>query len=256
MKCGIFCISIDFELLWGRKDLSNSKYFENRISQERKVIDNLLSLFSKYNIPATWATVGKIYEKGSPNYSGLDIVRKIGKVKDQEIGSHSYTHAIFSEISKNEAIDEFNKFKRKSFVFPKNKIKYLSELKKAGFKSYRGADDNEFELLIPRFPLVHLPRIEGGLLNVQGSMYFVSGRDLKRFIPKNFRYFKSVLGIENAIKQKKIFHLWFHPMDFVDDSQKLFSDFEKILEYASKKRNERKLKILNMDQIYKLQRPN
>lgn len=251
MKTGIFCISIDFELLWGRKDMPNLEYFKNRISGERKAIDKLLSLFEKYNIPATWATVGKIYEKGSPNYSGLDIIKKIGKVKDQEIGSHSYTHAIFSEISKSEAIKEFSKFKRKSFVFPKNKIKYLNELQKAGFKSYRGADDSEFELLIPRVPPVHLPKINHGLLNIQGSMYFVSGRGLKRFIPKNFRYFKSVLGINNAVRQNKIFHLWFHPMDFVDDNQKLFSDFEKILKYASIKREQGKVQILNMGQITK-----
>lgn len=249
MKSGIFCISIDFELLWGRKDMPNLEYFEDRIPDERKVIDKLLSLFKKYNIPATWATVGKIFEKGDSNYSGLDIIKNIKTVLNQEIGSHSYTHPVFTDISKNEAVIEFNSFKQKSFVYPRNKIKYLDELKKAGFKLYRGADDNQFELLIPRFPPVHNPRIVSGLLNIQGSMYFVSGRGLKRFIPKNVRYFKSVLGIENAIKQKKIFHLWFHPMDFVDDSQKLFSDFEKILKYTSLKRDSGELQILNMDQI-------
>lgn len=251
MKTGIFCISIDFELLWGRKDMPKLKYFEKRIPDERKAIDKLLTLFKKYNIPATWATVGKLYEKDNLNYSGIDILQKIKKVKNQEIGSHSYTHVVFSEISKNEAIKEFNKFKRKSFVFPKNKIKYLTELEKAGFKSYRGADDSEFELLIPRVPPVHLPKINLGLLNIQGSMYFVSGRGLKRFIPKNFRYFKSVLGINNAVRQNKIFHLWFHPIDFVDDNQKLFSDFEKILKYASIKREQGKVQILNMGQITK-----
>lgn len=249
MKTGIFCISIDFELLWGRKDMPNLKYFEGRIPKERIVIDKLLKLFKKYNIPTTWATVGKIYEKGNPNYSGIEIIKKIKTVPNQEIGSHSYTHAVFTEITKSEAINEFNKFKKRSFVFPRNKIKYLNGLKDAGFKSYRGADKSEYELLIPRFPPVHSVKIEDGLLNIQGSMYFVSGRGLKRFIPKNLRYFKSRLGIDNAIKQQKIFHLWFHPIDFVDDSKKLFEDFKKILIYADKKRGEGKLQILNIDQI-------
>lgn len=249
MKAGIFCISIDFELLWGRCDLPNLDYFEKRILNERKAIDKLLSLFRKYNIPVTWATVGKIYEKGNSNYSGLDIIKKIEKVKDQEIGSHSYTHPVFTEITKTEAVKEFNSFKRKSFVFPRNKIKYLNELKNAGFKSYRGADDNEHELLIPRIPPVYEPRINNGLVNINGSMYFVSGRGLKRFIPKGLRYLKSKIGIDNAIRHNKVFHLWFHPIDFVDDSQKLFSDFERILKYASKKRSVEKLKILNMGQI-------
>lgn len=249
MKTGIFCISIDFELLWGRLDQPNLDFFKRRIPKERVAIDKLLNLFKRYKIPTTWATVGKIYEKGDLNLSGLDITRKIEKVKDQEIGSHSYTHAIFSKITKNEAVKEFNKFKRKSFVFPQNKIKYLTELKNAGFKSYRGPDDNELELLVPRIPPVHVPTIKNNILNIQGSMYFVSGRGLKRFIPQGVRYFKSRLGIDNAIKQQKVFHLWFHPMDFVDDSQKLFTDFEKILKYASYKMSQGKLQILNMGQI-------
>lgn len=249
MKAGIFCISIDFELLWGRRDMPDLKYFEDRIFDERKAIDKLLKLFKKYRIPATWATVGKILESGNPNYSGVDIINKIKEVPNQEIGSHSYTHPEFTKILKKEALHEFNKFKQNSFVFPRNKINYLKELKSAGFKSYRGSDNNKFELLIPRFPPVYSPKIESGLLNIQGSMYFVSGRGLKCFIPKGVRFLKSKLGIDNAISQQKIFHLWFHPMDFVDDSQKLFSDFEKILKYASLKRDSGKLQILNMDQI-------
>lgn len=256
MKTGIFCISIDLELMWGRRDLPNLEYFETRVSRERKVIDQLLKLFKKYNIPTTWATVGKIHEKGNLNYSGLDIIKKIKAVPNQEIGSHSYTHQVFTDISKKEAIIEFNNFKKGSFVFPKNKVNYLKELGGAGFKSYRGPDDNQYELLIPRFPPVHNPKFESGLLNIQGSMYFVSGRGLKKFIPKDFRYYKSIFGINNAIKQKKVFHLWFHPIDFVDDTKKLFSDFEKILRYAAGKRDSGELRILNMDQICKLQRTN
>jgi hypothetical protein len=249
MNKGIFCISIDFELLWGRRDMPNLDYFKKRIPEERKAIDKLLKLFKKYNIPTTWATVGKIFEKGNPNYSGLDIIKKIEKVKNQEIGSHSYTHPEFTKISKEKAILEFNNFKKKSFVFPRNKIRYLAELKKTGFKCYRGKDRNEYELLMPRIPPVYEPKMNSGLLNINGSMYFVSGRGLKQFIPKNVRYLKSIMGINNAIKQKKIFHLWFHPIDFVDDKKKLFSDFEKILKFADEKRQLGQLKILNMGQI-------
>lgn len=250
MNSGIFCISIDFELMWGRRDLQNADYFKKRIPLERKVINKIINLFRKYNIPATWATVGKIYEKNNPDYYGIDIINKITKLKNQEIGSHSYTHKVFTEISQQDAQSEFIKFKKKSFVFPKNRIKYLDDLKRAGFKSYRGADKNERELLLPRIPPVYTPSFnKNGLLNINGSMYFVSGRGIKRFIPSNLRYLKCKMGIDSAIRKNKIFHLWFHPMDFVDDSQKLFADFEKILKYASSKRGQKRLQILNMDQI-------
>ena len=248
-KTGVFCISIDLELLWGRRDMPNLYYFEKRIPEERRVIDKLLALFKKYKIPATWATVGKIYEKGDSNYSGLDIIKKIKDTPNQEIGSHSYTHPVFTDISKSEAIIEFKDFKQKSFVYPRNKIKYLKELKNSGFKSYRGADKNQRELLIPRNPPIYNPVITDGILNIRGSMYFVSGRGLKRFLPQGLRFIKSKMGIDSAIKQNKVFHLWFHPMDFVDDSQKIFSDFEKLLDYASNKRNTGKLSIMNMGQI-------
>lgn len=233
--------------------MQNLDYFKKRIPDERKAIDRLLELFKKYEIPATWATVGSIYNKGNFSYSGLDILKKINKVKNQEIGSHSYTHPVFTEISRSQAIEEFSNFKKKSFVFPRNKIKYLKKLQEAGFKTYRGADENERELLLPRIPPVYKPSIDKyGLLNIKGSMYFVSGRGLKRYIPKNLRFIKSKLGIDSAIKNKKVFHIWFHPIDFVDDSKKLFSDFEKILKYATKMRIQNKLKVLNMGQISKL----
>ena len=77
--------------------------------------------------------------------------------------------------------------------------------------------------------------MKSGILNINGSMYFVSGRGLKKYIPLGVRYLKSKMGINNAIKQCKVFHVWFHPMDFVDDSRKLFSDFERVLKYATKK---------------------
>lgn len=249
MNKGIFCISIDFELLWGRQNMPNLEYFKKRISKKRRAIDKILFLFKKYNIPATWATVGKIYKKGDLSYSGIDIIKKINKIKNQEIASHSDTHPIFTEVSKEEAKKEFNNFKKKSFVFPKNKIKYLKELKKAGFKSFRGADNNPHELIIPRVPPVYTPRVVDGLLNIPGSMYFVSGRGLKRFIPKNLRYLKCKWGINNAIYQGKVFHLWFHPMDFVDDNKKIMSDFRKVIIYANKMRLQNRLDILNMDQI-------
>lgn len=249
MNKGAFCISIDFELLWGRRDQSNIDFFKARIAKERSAIERILKLFNKYNIPATWATVGKIYEKGTPEYSGIDIIKTIKSFKNQEIGSHSYTHPEFTSISKEEARIEFRKFKKISFVFPRNKINYLGELKNAGFKIFRGKDQLAQELLIPRVPPVYSLTKENGVVNTRGSLYLVSGRGWRKFIPKRLRYIKCILGINSAIKNKKVFHLWFHPVDLVDDANKIFSDLEKILEYANKKREERLLEIKTMKEL-------
>src|SRR6266478_1850693 len=101
MKKGIFCISIDLELLWGRKDLDYSKFI-NKTKKERNIIKKLLALFKKYNIPTTWATVGKLYTGKNPLWSGKDIVKLIKNQKIHELGSHTYSHEIITDISKEE----------------------------------------------------------------------------------------------------------------------------------------------------------
>lgn len=248
MNKGIFCISIDHEFLWGRKDL-NYNAFVPKVKSERKIIAKILKLFKKYDIPATWAVVGKILEKGDSLWHGPNSVREIKKDKNQEIASHSYSHKIFTEIGQKVAREEIEKLKAKSFVFPRNKIAYIDLLKKYGFKCFRGRDKTSFELLIPRIPPVYKPKLINGVVEIPGSMYLVSGRGFRKFIPKGLRFIKAKWGIDSAIGKNKVFHLWFHPIDFVDDSKKIFSNFEQILAYAAKKRKQKVLEIKTMNEV-------
>lgn len=258
MKKGIFCISIDTELLWGRKDLDYSKFIE-KTKKERVIIKKLLTLFRKYNIPATWAIVGKLYEEGDSLWSGKDLISWIKKQKNQEIASHSYSHEDFTKITKEKANQEFKKPKALSFVFPRNHIAYLDLLKKNGFLAYRGADETNtsthivqlIKLLFKVPPKTNIPTYKNGLLNIPGSMYFVSNRGPRKYIPYGIRLRRAKSGIDKAITKKEIFHLWFHPVDFADGTKSLMMEFEKILEYASKKRQEGSLNIKNMYQTVK-----
>lgn len=248
MNKGIFCISIDHELLWGRKDL-DIRPFIQAVRKEKKIIKRILNLFQKYNIPATWAIVGKILEKGNPLWHAPDTLIEIKKVKHQEIASHSYSHNIFTEINREIADTEIKYSKASSFIFPRNKVAYLNLLKKYHFIAYRGPDTNVFELLLPKPPPVYDIELKNDLVNIPGSLYLVSGRGNRKFIPKGLRFMKAKLGIDSAINTKKIFHLWFHPIDFAYDTKKLFSDFENILKYANKKRNDGMLEIKTMEEI-------
>lgn len=248
MNKGIFCISIDVELLWGRKDLDYSSFIK-RTKKEREIIKKLLNFFKKYQIPATWAIVGKLYEGKDPLWSGKDIIMMIRSDKNQEIASHSYSHEDFSKISKERAIEEIRKNRSVSFVFPRNKIKYLDILKKYGFTSYRAEDESEFELIMPRIPPTGRVKENKRLMEIPSSMYFVSSRGLKRLIPHGLRLWKCKLGINKAISKKEIFHVWFHPVDFADNTEKLMKEFEEILKYAYRKRLENKLDIKSMKDI-------
>lgn len=249
MNKGIFCISLDTELLWGRKDL-NWESFTYQADRTRLVIKRLLALFSKYNAPVTWAIVGKLFEPGPKDgWHGHDIIEMIRKTPLQEIGSHSYSHEIFDQIDYQKAKSETqNPHHLKSFVFPRNKIKYLEVLKKSGFTNFRSPDESEYELLLPRVPPVHNPFIDSGLVNIPGSMYLVSGRGYRKYIPAGFRYWKCRLGIDSAIKHGEIFHIWAHPIDLATDTEKILNDLEKTLIYAN---NQKNLKIMTMGQISK-----
>ncbi len=130
-RSGIFTISLDFELFWGLFDkLSIEQYGEN-VKGVRKAIPGILNLFDKYNIHATWATVGLLcfdtkeellghlpppdkrpqYEHPSLSsytylekahigkneiedlyHFGASLVREIQKHPGQEIGSHTFSH--------------------------------------------------------------------------------------------------------------------------------------------------------------------
>jgi len=141
MKQGKLIISIDFELHWGIFDkvplTECITYFENT----RKVIPKILKLFEKYQIKATWATVGMLFNESldelldsfpeklptyeNPKLSAYnyilknkDLIRKyprfyfapelikqIADTPGQEIASHTYSH--FYCLEKGQTADDF-----------------------------------------------------------------------------------------------------------------------------------------------------
>jgi len=184
-----FIISLDTELIWGCIAAPSSKVVSLMKADKKKgrgCIDILLSLFEKYNIPATWAIVGHLFldhcEKKNgiahknmsrfkkdwyssdpctniqkdPLYYGKDIIAKIlsSSVK-HEIGYHSFSHVVFSECSQEvaeaevkEGIKSAEEFgiTLKSFVFPENKIGHIDLLRKYGFEIYRGKNLGRYDL--------------------------------------------------------------------------------------------------------------
>jgi len=126
LKNGFLVISLDFELLWGVFDKVEHKEKETYFNNTRKVIPEILKLFSKYQIHATWATVGMLFNnnweewrKNEPeilptykntNLSAYDygktldtseteffcfaknLILQIQDTPNQEIGTHTYSH--------------------------------------------------------------------------------------------------------------------------------------------------------------------
>lgn len=58
---GSFVISLDYELMWGLIDLpSAKKYGESNVCHVESVIQSMVALFEKYDVKATFATVGML----------------------------------------------------------------------------------------------------------------------------------------------------------------------------------------------------
>jgi len=61
MANGKFVVSLDFELMWGVRDIKDKKTYGNNIIGVHKVIPKLLEVFRKYDIKATFSTVGLLF---------------------------------------------------------------------------------------------------------------------------------------------------------------------------------------------------
>lgn len=125
---GKFVISLDFELMWGVRDKRTIRDYGNNIIGVHKVIPKLLEVFKKYDIKATFSTVGLLFFESKeellsniPNdkplyndqnlspYNGYfeslgsdfksdkyhyapNLIKEIQKYPEQEIGTHTFSH--------------------------------------------------------------------------------------------------------------------------------------------------------------------
>ena len=141
LKHGSFVISLDFEMMWGCHDWSTTdEYGRTNVRQVRQVISRLLTLFDKYDVNATFATVGLIlckdkmdalnslpkkkpsysnpnlspYKHGyineiktddEPLYFAPDIIEELRKNPHVEIGTHTFSH--YFCWAKGQSLEEF-----------------------------------------------------------------------------------------------------------------------------------------------------
>lgn len=129
MGKSLFVVSLDFELMWGVRDKRTMESYGENVKGVRKVIPSLLEIFEKYEIAATFATVGFLFAKSKedllgyvpnekPHYSlpkyspyennyfatigsseaddpyhfAYSLIRMIQQSTRQEIASHTFSH--------------------------------------------------------------------------------------------------------------------------------------------------------------------
>lgn len=137
---GTFIVSLDFELFWGMLDVCALEAYQENVLGGKKAIPQLLKLFEKYGIHATWATVGFLFadnyqevshflpelrpsyanpaldgyanfsqigqdEKTAPCFYAPGLLELIANTPGQEIGSHTFCHYYCRE--KGQRVEEF-----------------------------------------------------------------------------------------------------------------------------------------------------
>lgn len=166
MNRGSFIISLDFELHWGAVEKWNLLELRDYFTNTRKSIPDVLELFNKYDIHATWATVGFLFaknksqlkeilpseiptynneklnyynyllsnevgenEKEDPFHFASSLIKQILQTPNQELASHTFTHYYCNEPGQN--IKQFQEDIRKAQEI--SKLNYNTTLKSLVF---------------------------------------------------------------------------------------------------------------------------
>ncbi len=217
-------------------------------------------------------------EEAAPTFYGRNVVETIRACPvSQEIGCHSFSHVIFgdpgctretaeSEVATCVRLAREMGIELRSFVFPRNRVGHLDVLRRHGFTCYRAPNPERFnghrwprivkrvgrlwEVLTASPPPVVLPqRTPSGLWAIAGSMIYFPAHGMRRYVPISIRVTRAIKGLEEAVRHKRIFHLWFHPTNLAFCTDKMFAGLRTILQHADGLRSRGRLAILPMADI-------
>ncbi|MDR3575106.1 MAG: polysaccharide deacetylase family protein [Anaerolineaceae bacterium] len=233
------------------------------------------------NWKGVYSSFEEIYGTNNPLWYGNDVINLlISRGSRHEIAFHGYTHRVFDEkkMTKNEANNEIQEWIRlgarrniqpRTVVFPRNKVGHLSEFKKAGFNCYRsdellpsiyytkpiiGKVLNRMDLVFQtRIPEVYNPTLDqSGLVNLPSSRgFFRMNRKVERFLDAinlhNLRIKRMIKGVEKAVNENKILHIYAHPCDF--KTEKDFYKLEYLFAHISKYIENNQMQSIGMAEL-------
>ncbi len=212
-----------------------------------------------------------------PEWFGASLVEMIKKAKvSQEIGFHSFSHVLFGwqGMTRERAIGEFEycaqiarelEVPPTCFVFPRNSIAYLNELRDAGFTCFRDMDEMHFRFVNGRFrsvaavladfagitPRVVEPSLKEGIVSIPGSLMIRYAGGWRKYIPDSSRLRRLTKGLERVRRNGGIFHVWFHPENLYAEWPRLEDVVARFLEKLGDMVHNRDVKCSTMGQIAK-----
>lgn len=133
-------ISLDFELMWGVRDTRTVTQYGGNVLGVRAAIPEILKLFGRYRIRATWAAVGMLLfdrkaelldhlpevlpeydarelspyaalgslgdtEEADPYHFGLSLARRVLETEGMDLGTHTFSH--YYCLEKGQGVESF-----------------------------------------------------------------------------------------------------------------------------------------------------
>lgn len=213
------------------------------------------------------------------------LIKKIMSYDGQEIGSHTYSH--YYCMDSGQSVSEFevdlkmaikvskeNGVNIKSFVFPKNQYKkeYLEILRENGVIAFRGNEKSKIykparshENIVKR-----IFRLADSFMNITGSnccsfddivenkmVNIHASRFLRPYMGKGkiierIKLHRIKGQMTYAAKNRKIFHLWWHPHNFGCQMQENFNNLIEILNHYKVLKTKYNFQSFNMNELAKV----
>jgi hypothetical protein len=214
-------------------------------------------------------------ERAHPEWFGARLVEMIRQAKPkQEIGFHSFSHVPFGSpgMTRERAIAEYLHcvqtakelgIPATSFVFPRNSVAYLRELRDAGFTCFRDSDELPFRfandkltsaaMVLADFaglsPPVIEPSLKEGIVSIPGSLMIRYAAGWRKYIPDSSRLRRLEKGLERVRRSGGVFHVWFHPENLYAEWPRLENVVARFLEELGGLVSEGELRCLTMAQL-------
>lgn len=214
-------------------------------------------------------------ESRHPEWFGASLVKMIQRAKPkQEIGFHSFSHVPFGRpgMTRERAIAEYTHCVQTArelgvpttcFVFPRNLVAYLGELRDAGFTCYRDVDELPVRFASPKLKSIWMvladflgvsprlvePSFKEGLISIPGSLMIRCAAGWRKYIPDSSRLRRLRKGLESVRRSGGVFHVWFHPENLYPEWPRLENVVARFLEELGTLVRNGDLRCLTMGQL-------
>lgn len=101
---GKFVISLDFELMWGVRDKKNKSNYGDNILAVWEILPRMLDMFEKYDIKATFATVGFLFASNKEELVNYFPIKKL-QYSDPNLSPYN---GHFEQVGETEKVDKYH----------------------------------------------------------------------------------------------------------------------------------------------------